>query len=313
LSLGAWRDIFKYRVGVEMTDQVPDCQLNVYNFATLQAGAPTKYVALRFDPNNTCNLHCVYCHNHRSNEVIDTAAFSRFVEEKVIGVEMFQFGCAMEPTLDKRLSDLMLIVSRSPARPTVDLMLQTNGTLLHRHDHGKMVEAGLTRLSVSMDAAEPETQKALRDGTSLTKVTRNVFAFIAACPHTSVEFITTVTTANIDKLESLVALGLDLGVRRFVFRELFYYPDSNVVDHARMPALLLRVGQFTALEERLRTRFTGGVEMIFVANERLDSEAREMAKNSRFVGRDIGVPMLHTANLDEESRPQSAPFQFGNG
>jgi MoaA/NifB/PqqE/SkfB family radical SAM enzyme len=283
---------------MEMTDQVPDCQLNVYNFATLQASAPARYGALRFDPNNTCNLQCVYCHNHRSNEVIDTAAFSRFVEEKVIGVEMFQFGCVMEPTLDKRLSDLMLIVSRSPARPTVDLMLQTNGTLLHRHDHGKMVEAGLTRLSVSMDAAEPETQKALRDGTSLTKVTRNVSAFIAACPHTSVEFITTVTTANIDKLESLVALGLDLGVRRFVFRELFYYPDSNVVDHARMPALLLRVGQFTALEERLRTRFTGGVEMIFVANERLDSEAREMAKNSKFVGREIGVPMLHTANLD---------------
>jgi hypothetical protein len=64
--------------------------------------------------------------------VINTAAFSRVVEEKVIGVEMFQFGCVMEPTLDKRLSDLMLIVSRSPARPTVDLMLQTNGTLLHR-------------------------------------------------------------------------------------------------------------------------------------------------------------------------------------
>jgi hypothetical protein len=29
--------------------------------------------------------------------VIDTAAFSRFVEDKVIGVEMFQFGCVMEP------------------------------------------------------------------------------------------------------------------------------------------------------------------------------------------------------------------------
>jgi MoaA/NifB/PqqE/SkfB family radical SAM enzyme len=276
-----------------MVETIHDCQLNVYNFRILQAGPASRYRVLRFDLNNTCNLHCVYCHNDRSDDIIDTEEFSAFLQTKVIETAAFQVGCVMEPTLDKRLADIMLIIANSPAKPTHEYILQTNGILLHLHDHGKMNDSGLTRLSVSMDAADPEIQKSLRGGMSIQKVIRNVEGFRKECPLVSVEFITTVTSANVDKLEALVELGLGLGIQRFVFRELFYYPDNEIVDHSRMPGLLLKTGQFSEMTERIQARYQGKTDLIFASNETLDASARTMAENSRFVGRDLGVVKLH--------------------
>jgi MoaA/NifB/PqqE/SkfB family radical SAM enzyme len=282
---------------IDMVETINDCQLNVYNFRTLLAGPPSRYYALRFDPNNTCNLHCVYCHNHRTEETIDSNELDAFLQTKVIGVAAFQVGCVMEPTLDMRLADIMLIIANSPAKPTDDYILQTNGILLHLHDHKKMKDAGLTRLSVSMDAADPAIQKSLRGGMSLQKVLRNVEGFRKECPEVSVEFITTVTTANVDKLEALIELGLGLGVQRFIFRELFYYPDNTVVDHARMPGLLLKTGQFSEMNERIKARYLGKADLVFASNETLDASARTMVENSQFAGREVGLVRLHTDTL----------------
>ena len=282
-------------------ENIQDGQLNCYNFATVMQNPPANYEAIRFDPNNTCNLHCVYCHNPRSSDAIDYAQFHEFLHTKVGRVGLFQVGCVMEPTLDNRLADFMLQIAGSPAKPGRDFMLQTNGILLHRHDHEKMRQAGLTRLSVSMDAANPETQKELRDGTSLKKVLRNVKEFMVACPETSAEFITTVTRANIGKIDELVALGLEVGVIRFVFREVFYYPDNDVVDHTRMPKLVLRKGEFHSMMERVLERFEGTADFWFLDNETLHASAKRMIADSKLVGRDLGLQL--TAEADRSFQP----------
>jgi sulfatase maturation enzyme AslB (radical SAM superfamily) len=62
--------------------QLEDCQLNVYNFQKMQLQPPEEYEFIRFDPNNNCNLHCLYCHNPRSQEIIDTEEFSNFLQKK---------------------------------------------------------------------------------------------------------------------------------------------------------------------------------------------------------------------------------------
>jgi len=258
-----------------------DFQLNVYNFETAFKSKPARYATIRFDPNNTCNLHCVYCHNHRSDQTIDADQFRQFLAEKVRDVSYFQVGCIMEPTLDRRLTDFLLTIARSPARPAHTLMLQTNGLLLHTHDHGKMVEAGLTNLSVSLDVADPQTQKELRSGMSLAKVVRNIDTFRKGAPDVSVEIISVVTTSNVDQMPGLVDLALNLGARRVILRELLYYPKSDVVDHSRMRQLLLKVGEFQRMEESLSATFNGRIEMIFAPNETLDALARRMLNESR--------------------------------
>jgi hypothetical protein len=257
-----------------------DSQLNVYNFARMRAVPPSRFGHIRFDPNNDCNLHCVYCHNPRSKQVIATEDFRAFIHENVLETHFFQMGCVMEPTLDPRLADLLLLVGESPAKPRVELLLQTNGILLFRHDHGKLRDAGLTALSVSVDAAEPSTQKVLRNGTSLDKVLRNVAAFRTACPDTRVEFITTVTRANVDKIEALIAHGLNIGVGKFVLREVFYYPENDIVDHERMPELVLRPGEFDSMRDRVNDRFGRSVEIAFADVGQLGRHTEKMTADS---------------------------------
>jgi hypothetical protein len=84
-----------------------DAQLNVYNVERMLSRAPVHYDFLRFDPNNTCNVQCVYCHNHRSQAVVPTEAFRTFLL-RVRAMRNFQIGCIMEPTLDDRMADLLL-------------------------------------------------------------------------------------------------------------------------------------------------------------------------------------------------------------
>ena len=107
--------------------------------------------------------------------------------------------------------------------------------LLHTHDAAKIVAAGVTNLSVSLDIADPFTKKELRGGMSLSKVIRNIENLRKACPGNSLEIISVVTTSNIDRMSGLVDLAINLGANRVIFRELLYYPESRVVDHSRMP------------------------------------------------------------------------------
>jgi len=270
---------------VEARDEAPpeilkDAQLNVYNFQAMREQPASKFATIRFDPNNTCNLHCVYCHNHRDDQIISLDDFRSFLSQNVLGVNYFQVGCIMEPTLDYRTADLMLEVAQSPAKPSGTFALQTNGILLHKHDPGKMREAGLNLLSVSVDAAEPGTQKELRSGTSLDRVVRNVASFRAGVPDAKVNFITTITTANVDKMAPLVRLGLDLGVDLFLFREVFYHPDNNVVDHTRMPDLMLKPGQFEDMKQGLIAEFGQTAKFVFAAEEVLDVSLKKMKTDS---------------------------------
>jgi MoaA/NifB/PqqE/SkfB family radical SAM enzyme len=263
-----------------MPEHLKDAQLNVYNFRAMSEEPPARFAALRFDPNNTCNLHCVYCHNQRSDEIIDAEDLRLFLDTKVVSVNYFQVGCIMEPTLDKRLADILLTVSQSRAKPIDTFMLQTNGILLNRHDAGKMRDAGLSLLSVSVDAAEPATQKELRNGTSLDRVVRNVRTFRSGIPEAKVHFIATITTANVKKMRGLVDLGVDLGVDLFVFREVFYYPENDVVDHTRMPALMLKPGQFEEMKQELTSTFGNRAKFLFADEQVIEASLKIMKVDS---------------------------------
>ncbi len=257
-----------------------DSQLNVYNLAKMRAEPPDRFDYVRFDPNNNCNVHCVYCHNHRSQELVSAEDLQAFLDENVLSLENFQMGCIMEPTLDKRMADLLLMVSKSRSKPHRDLVLQTNGILLHLHDPAKLREAGVSRLSVSIDSSDPEIHRALRGGTSIAKVGRNIADFIKNCPAVTVAFITTVTRLNLPHAPGLVRFGMDLGVRDFVFREVFYLPDNNVVDHARMPELVLQPGEFDRMADELRSTFGKDVTFDFADEERLARTSKKMRLDS---------------------------------
>jgi molybdenum cofactor biosynthesis enzyme MoaA len=229
--------------------------LNVRNFAQWRGRPRQDFVGIRFDTNNTCNVHCVYCHIDRSDERIDLEEFREFLRETVAGTDLFQFGCQMEPTLDDRLVDFMQSVHDSAAAPRKLFRLQTNGILLHRHDAVRMRDAGLNFLAVSVDSDDPTAMRELRGGTSVKKVYRNVEAFHKICPQVKVAFITTVTARNIDLIRPLIVSGLDVGVSTFNLRQVSYNRRSDIVDHSRMSALVVSDGAFEAMAGAIKAEF----------------------------------------------------------
>jgi len=248
------------------------------NFKSKKASLLRTIDCIRLDPNNNCNLRCVYCHNERSEHLIDLSELRELLNTGIDSVGTFQIGCGMEPTLDSRLCDFVEMIAASRAGPSKDFILQTNGLLLHRHDYRRLADSGINLVSISIDVAEPETQKALRSGMSLEKLLRNVKDFRARCPDIAVEFIATVTTANVEKADSLVTLGLENGIRRFTFREVFYYPESHIVDHSRMPNLVLSAGQFEAMRMWLLSKFGETAEFIFAGSNTLNRSWRKIVK-----------------------------------
>jgi MoaA/NifB/PqqE/SkfB family radical SAM enzyme len=257
-----------------------EIRFNVFNFEKIVAGPPAYYDVIRFDSNNQCNVHCVYCHNPRSDELIDIERFRSFLSEKVLGVGFFQFGCQMEPTLDPRLSDFMLAVAASPAKPTRGIRLQTNGILLHRHPPEKLVEAGLTLATISVDSVDASTHKGLRGGTSLAKVQRNIVEFRRSCPSVRIGFITVVTSDNIDDCDDLVAWGVAAGVAKFEFRQVVHQPLSGIVDHGRMEKLLITSEKFDEMRDRIKSKYGETTALYFSSNNDITSRASWVRNNS---------------------------------
>jgi MoaA/NifB/PqqE/SkfB family radical SAM enzyme len=257
-----------------------------------------------FDPNYDCNVHCVYCHNTRSQDVIKTEDFQAFINDNVVGAKQFQIGCAMEPTLDQRLADLMLMVAESRAKPTQMFRLQTNGILLHRHDHGKMRDAGLTMLSLSVDTFDPTVFKKLRGGTSLSKVKSNLIHFREHCPNVTLVFVTTVTSLNIRSIDTLIRTGLELGVKRFNLRQMFYYPNSNIVDHSQMPTLIVTDEDFAEMSDRVRVIY-GNIAHFHIQPARSMIEGARSVRNDSLLSPpqpwDAAAPMHGISSVGDES------------
>jgi cyclic pyranopterin phosphate synthase len=117
---------------------------------------------LRLAVTNRCNYRCVYCRSGEdgiqvSELAIDT--YARMLRLFVsLGVEKIRFTGG-EPLLRAGLVELIAEASRM--RPAfgdgkLDLALTTNGHLLAKFAR-PLKAAGLTRITVSMDAVEPET------------------------------------------------------------------------------------------------------------------------------------------------------------
>jgi MoaA/NifB/PqqE/SkfB family radical SAM enzyme len=146
-----------------------------------------------------------------------------------------------------------------------------------------MRDAGLTHLSLSVDAADPKIHKILRGGTSLPKVQTNLLEFRRVCPSVGVVFLTTVTSLNISSIEQLIISGAEAGVKTFVLRQVFYYPTSRVVSHSTMPSLLVTDQQFTEMQERILEKFGESLDFEFQTAESIIQMAEVIQAESLLI------------------------------
>jgi hypothetical protein len=92
-----------------------------------------------------------------------------------------------------------------------------------------------------------------------------------------------VTSLNIRSIDTLIQADLELGVKRFSLRQMFYHRDSNIVDHSRMPGLIVADEEFAEMAERVRVT-DGNMARFFILT------ARSIIERARPVRTDSLLP-----------------------
>ena len=116
-----------------------------------------KLIRLYIEPTSDCNLHCEMCFRHTwFNEKIQTMdmdCFYRIIETLPDSVETIFFGGMGEPLFHPNIIEM---VDEARKRDK-NVELLTNGTLLHESMIRSLLDAGLSKLWISIDQISPKT------------------------------------------------------------------------------------------------------------------------------------------------------------
>lgn len=155
----------------------------VHYFATHFGALSQKPIQVSVVVTNSCNLECVMCPYHspeikplHTTEYFDHKDTMSWEHMERIAAECgrlqipVKMGNIEEPLLHPRLTDFIRLC-RQKGVPTVHIT--SNGTILTERMARGLIEAGLTSLYISMDAARPDTYSRVRGG-DLEKLEKNV-------------------------------------------------------------------------------------------------------------------------------------------
>jgi MoaA/NifB/PqqE/SkfB family radical SAM enzyme len=129
-------------------------------------------LGFNLEPTFRCNLTCQMCPRFSSEDPhLDMAwdVFGRIHNEMHLAHSVDFTGWG-EPLLHPRLSEMVAMASAKGCITSIT----SNGTALNSRNAGELAEAGMDRLTVSVDGITAETYEALRPGAKFEKVQDNL-------------------------------------------------------------------------------------------------------------------------------------------
>ncbi len=140
-------------------------------------------LVLNVEPTNACNLRCTCCPRektvlHQGVNYLPIETFKKIIDEaaqygRLIMLNLHKDG---EPLLHKQLPDM---VAYAKKRNVSDLIhLNTNGTLLNSLIGKRLLEVGIDDITISIDAAYPETYSNLKQSQNFDQLTKGIESFI---------------------------------------------------------------------------------------------------------------------------------------
>jgi radical SAM protein with 4Fe4S-binding SPASM domain len=141
-------------------------------------------LSLDLEVNASCNFRCIMCPMGEvfpGNDVpygtmMGLDLYQKLMDQaKEQGLPAMTFGYLSEPLLHPALPEMIAMARKAGV---MDIRLGTNGALMSREMGHKLIEAGLTRLEVSLDAYRPETFRRIRRGGRIDRVVHNILDFL---------------------------------------------------------------------------------------------------------------------------------------
>jgi len=133
-----------------------------------------------FELTSKCNMACSFCtHGHQvvERKVLPFKTFARIIDEgEAHGLVSIKLNYINEPLL---VRDLPRYVAYARSRGVLNVYFATNGSLLDKDMARALIEAGVSKLMVSLDAATAETFRVMRNSDKFDVIVENIYAFLA--------------------------------------------------------------------------------------------------------------------------------------
>ena len=135
---------------------------------------------LLIETTSHCNLKCPMCIHSigydkvgkRSDDIFDLVVHN-IKDMAIPSVGMNQTN---EPLLDKKMFERLDKICSLDS--VVDIMMNTNGTLLNAENSLNILDSGLTKLLIGFDAFTKETYEKVRRGACYEQVMQNILTFL---------------------------------------------------------------------------------------------------------------------------------------
>ena len=186
---------------------------------------------LYLEVTNRCNLKCKACILYRGSwEPPRDVTVDELVRitDQLPALERIALHGIGEPLLNDALPDMI----RHLKNRSVFVLFNSNGILLNERRQNELMDAGLDELRISLDAANTQGYKAMRDSDRFDQIVANLRAFVQRLrqrhlshPTLSLWFLG--TRENIAVLPDFVRLAADIGISQIYLQRLVYFQDDD--------------------------------------------------------------------------------------
>ena len=179
-----------------------------------------------------CNLKCVICphgHDAMPNKIeLDTSRFSRHLDFLALADRMQLFGTG-EPLMSAAFWEILESIDHESQ---TEVSINSNGTLLNGERIDRLLRSPLSWISVSLDAARPETYRRVRGGDFQLVISRvrDLIRERNARPRRnrlSIYINMTLMRENIEEFPEFVDLAADLGADGVQVCQLLWHEEHR--------------------------------------------------------------------------------------
>ena len=223
---------------------------------------PEPPLAILLELTHRCPLRCPYCSNpvelERRGQELDTATWRRVIEEAAaLGVLQVHFSGG-EPTARPDLEALI----ETAAGLGLYSNLITAGVLLDEARVGRLVEAGLDHVQLSIQDADPAQADRIGGlkGGYARKLEAARWVRAAGLPLT---VNAPVHRQNLERLEQIIALAIEMGAERLEVAHVQYY-GWGLKNRAALMPTRAQLERATEAVEAARVRLKGVLVIDYV-------------------------------------------------
>ena len=134
-----------------------------------------RFVSFNLEPTFRCNLECEMCPRFSSEDPHLDMSMKTYlrIRQDMIHAHTVDFTGWGEPMLHRKIYRMVRMAKEQGCVTS----MTSNGTILNRRNSTALIEAGMDRLTISVDGMTEATYNSIRLGASFETVTKKVMEF----------------------------------------------------------------------------------------------------------------------------------------